>query len=216
MENNGKERGRYYPASITFMQYISSWEAEGEGKPWAFPVLCFRLTFKTYCFKMLIVMSDISCVTKWIVTAEGETFFLTISLPAKEGWLKMEQRWGGGSDRRAIRANGRWWGPAAKHACLVANEDPLLDHSVQPVQWHLSASHPSRLQHTGALRKTVQPIRNQKHSCTQLRTARLFLQSHPEYATGKWTCIWRCNRPIQAISGELKHCSWNVIRVHQL
>lgn len=105
MENNGKERGRYYPASITFMQYISSWEAEGEGKPWAFPVLCFRLTFKTYCFKMLIVMSDISCVTKWIVTAEGETFFLTISLPAKEGWLKMEQRWGGGSDRRAIRAN---------------------------------------------------------------------------------------------------------------
>lgn len=37
-------------------------------------------------------MCDISYVTKWIVAAEGETFFLTTFLTAKEGWLKAESR----------------------------------------------------------------------------------------------------------------------------
>lgn len=90
------------PPALT--RYIS-WESDREGKPRAFPVFCFRLTFKIYCFKMLIILSDISCVTKWIVTAEGETFFLTTFLTGREGWLKPAQRWGDGSSRRAVRAN---------------------------------------------------------------------------------------------------------------
>lgn len=68
-------------------------------KPRAFPVLCFRLTFKIYLFKMLIIMSDISCATESIVAAEGETFFVRTLLTAKEGWLKAEQRWAAGSSR---------------------------------------------------------------------------------------------------------------------
>lgn len=88
----------------TLAWYIS-WESDREGKPRAFPVFCFRLTFKIYCFKMLIILSDISCVTKWIVTAEGETFFLTTFLTVREGWAKPARRRGDGSSRRAARAH---------------------------------------------------------------------------------------------------------------
>lgn len=135
------------------MQSISSWEAGRKRKPWAFPVLCFRLTFKIYCFKMLIIMSDISPVTKWVVTAEGETFFLITFLTAKEGWLKTEQRWGDGSSRRAIRANmlqsvhSYEGGEEGLNATSSHNtyEAPLLNHRVQLVQWHLLTSHWWRL-----------------------------------------------------------------------
>lgn len=113
----------------TLARYIS-WESDREGKPRAFPVFCSRLTFKIYCFKMLIILSDISCVTKWIVTAEGETFFLTTFLTVREGWAKPAPRRGdGSSSRRAARA----------HTLQSAHRDRGGDEGLQrnkPAQFH--------------------------------------------------------------------------------
>lgn len=91
MENEGKARCGDYPANTTFMPYNSSWEAAREEKPGAFPILCFTLTFKVSPFKMLIILSDISCVTEPVVAAEGEKLFSTTFLRAKEGRAKAEQ-----------------------------------------------------------------------------------------------------------------------------
>lgn len=96
MENEGKARCGDYPANTTFMPYNSSWEAAREEKPGAFPILCFTLTFKVSPFKMLIILSDISCVTEPVVAAEGEKLFSTTFLRAKEGRAKAEQGWAGG------------------------------------------------------------------------------------------------------------------------
>lgn len=220
MENNGKARCHYYPANTTFVQYISSWEADREGKPWAFPVLCFRLTFKIYCFKMLIIMSDISCVTKWVAAAEGETFFLTIFLIAKAGWLEVEQRWADGSSRGAGRANtfsaflwGRWGGPAAKQIRLVACTEPSLNHSKQLLQQHPSTSCWFRL-------STHKSTRQEDESTVEPPSSELalLLHSHPEQdkrkvLPGFGAATGNC---IQIISGELKHYPGNVIDVYQL
>lgn len=117
----------------------------GEREPWALPVLCFTLTFKIYCFKMLIILSDISCVTQRIVTAEGEAFFLPRLSPQPGGWA------GGGRGEASAQEHSagcpqccmlmsKAVRPGVEGACLAAHRDPFPSYS--PSASHIRATKP--------------------------------------------------------------------------